>query len=108
MRQQWIEEEAGELAVVRRIGDAEQILGTGPNDQFVDQRIPFAVHLLPRTFSADSSIAPADCDPFAIGFTVSSDHRLFLTGSMNLPIYGQHGDGNFQHDRVNVEARYCV
>jgi hypothetical protein len=37
VRQQWIKEEVGELAIVLRIGDAEQVFGTGSNDQFVDQ-----------------------------------------------------------------------
>ena len=36
---------------------------------------------------------------------VGSDHGLLVARWMDLAVDGQHGDGNFEHDGVHVEAR---
>src|SRR5208283_4262027 len=36
------------------------------------------------------------------------NYRSLIAGRMGLAVHRQHGDGNFQHDRVHVEARDCV
>src|SRR5215469_9628888 len=104
MRQQGIEEEAGKLTVVGRFGDTKPILRTGSNNELVYQWVAFAVYLLPQAFAIHCSISTADCEPLAIGFAVSANHRLLLAGGMDSSIYSKHGDRNFQHDRVDVET----
>ena len=47
-RQQRIQEEVSELLVVLRLTHAEAIFRAGTDDQFIDQRVPFPLHLLER------------------------------------------------------------
>src|SRR5215470_3230582 len=104
MRQQRVEEEACELAVIGWIRNAEQVLGTGSNNQFIDQRVAFAVHLPPNALSADRSIGSPHADLLTIGFTIRSDYGLLIARTVKLPIHCQHCDRDFQHNRVDVES----
>src|SRR5450755_4701398 len=109
MRQQRIEEEAGELAIILGIVGAELVLGTRADDQFVNQRVAFAVDLHEIRIREQIGAAYAtNCYLGPRGGSVGSEYSLFLTRAVKLAIHGEHGDGDFEHDRVDVIAGHGV
>src|SRR5262249_21930838 len=61
-REQWIEEEVRKLCIVLRIIHAEAVFGSCPDDEFIDQRIPLSLNLLPGSRVQCSSVGAANCD----------------------------------------------
>src|SRR5215467_1384422 len=114
MSQKRIEEEVSELAIVLRVIHAEAVFRPGADDQFVDQRVAFALYLLPRAFGLNRIAVlylggrAADGNALARRRPVRPDPRILVAGRMKLAIHRQHSDWYFQHDRVHVEACYGI
>src|SRR5450755_3291855 len=105
MRQQRIEEEAGELAIILGIVGTELVLGTCTDDQFVNQRVAFAVDLHEIRIRKHKGAAYSTNGYLGTRCgSIGPNYSLFLTCAVKLSIHGEHGDGDFQHDRVDVVA----
>ena len=86
----------------------ETVFRSSSDNQFVDQRIAFALHLLEGTVVLVRVRRPAHGNFVTRGRSPGSNYGLFLIGVVELAIDRQHGDGNFQHHRVDVEASHRI
>src|SRR5207245_2348157 len=108
MRQKWIEKEVGELFVVLWIVHTEAVFEACPDDQLIDQRVALTVHLTPLALTVKFPVLSANRYTLTGGRSIGPDHGVLIAGGMKLAIHCQHGDGNFQHNRVHVETCHGV
>src|SRR6516225_5315716 len=80
--EQRIEEEVCELLVILRIRDAEQILRSSSDDQFVDQGVALAVHLPPLARAVNATAAAADGDALSRSGPVSANYGPLVGSRM--------------------------
>ena len=90
MGQERIQEETRELRILVRVGDAEQIFRSGADDQLVDQRVAFAVHLPVVALAVHRSVETADADATAFSRAVGSDDRVLVAGSVKFAVGREH------------------
>src|SRR5438552_11344839 len=102
MRQQRIKEEVGKLLIILRIVHAEAVFESGPDDQFIDQRVALTVYLDPLATAIDNPGGTMNGETTARGRSIGPDHCPLVTSRMNLAVHGQHGDRHFQYDGVDV------
>src|SRR5215831_9073644 len=102
MCQQRIQEKSGKLSIILWVVHAEAVLGTSPDDQFIDQRIALALDLTPLA-SRSQCLAhavhqvglAAKRDPLASSLTCGAYDLVFVAVRIYFTVDIQHVDWDF-------------
>src|ERR1039457_6271227 len=105
LRDQRVQQEVGELAVLDRVVHAEPVLRTGTDDGLIDQRITQALDLRPASPFAGLA---EDAHPGTGSGAIRPDYGFLVAGGVDFAIARQHADGHFQGDGIDIESRQGV